>query len=174
MNEQGEQLFKLSEIVDQRWNRRIASSIAKPDFIPFCTVAGVNEYNNASEEDRTQLRNYISAFRGGRSVMDNVRYILKNNLLIMKELLITYNYFEPSKGKPNTLAGSTFDRDFLTALRVMYPTLSVQQYHEALKSALKAANSRKRVKSKSTSEPSRKRKKSMEFTEDFYSNSSKN
>lgn len=45
--------------------------------------------------------------------MDNVRYILKNNLLIVEELLITYNYFEPSKGKPNTLAGSMFDRDFL-------------------------------------------------------------
>lgn len=59
MNEQGEQLSKLSEIVDQRWNQRIASSIAKPDFIPFCIVAGVNEYNNASDEDRAQLVSLI-------------------------------------------------------------------------------------------------------------------
>lgn len=74
--------------------------------------------------------------------MENVRYILKNNLLMMKDLLITYNYFEPSKGKSNTLAGSKLDCDFLSAMRLLYPNLTVQLYHEAIKSALKAARTR--------------------------------
>ncbi|KAH0535216.1 uncharacterized protein LOC123266701 isoform X1 [Cotesia glomerata] len=174
MDKQGEQLSKLSQIVHQRGNPTIASTIAKPDFVPFHTAAEVKEYEKATEENRTKLRNYISAFKGGRCVMDNVRYILKNNLLMMEELLITYNYFEPSKGKPNTLAGSMLDRDFLSALRSVYPNLTVQQYHEALKTALKAADSRMRVKTKSASEPPKKRKKSTDFSEDFYSKSSEN
>ncbi|KAH0555048.1 hypothetical protein KQX54_014928 [Cotesia glomerata] len=170
MDKQGEQLSKLSQIVHQRGNPTISSTIAKPGFVPFHTAAEVKEYEKATEENRTKLRNYISAFKGGRCVMDNVRYILKNNLLMMEELLITYNYFEPSKGKPNTLAGSMLDQ----ALRSVYPNLTVQQYHEALKTALKAADSRMRVKTKSASEPPKKRKKSTDFSEDFYSKSSEN
>ncbi|KAH0561073.1 uncharacterized protein LOC123265528 [Cotesia glomerata] len=173
VDEQKEMISTLTASINQRQNPgHSASMSAKPDFLPFSTVAEIKEYEGTTEQRRNQLKNYVSSFRGGKSISDNIRYVLKNNFLMKDELLITYNYIESSKGKPNTIAGSTLDRDLLSAFRSMYPNLTVHQYHEAFKGAMKAADSR--LKKKKPDLVLSKKRKKTDFTEKFYTDSQEN
>lgn len=55
----------------------------------------------------------------------------------------------------------------------MYPNLTVHQYHETFKGAMKAADSRLKKK-KPDLVQSKKRKKTTDFTEKFYTDSQEN
>ncbi|XP_057329304.1 uncharacterized protein LOC130670115 [Microplitis mediator] len=169
INQLSRQIGELSEKVEVLSNRRaLGQDLLYPEYLPFATEDDVKNYENASDEDRTKFKHYITSFRGGKDVHENLRFVLKNNLIFKEELLVLFNYVEASEAKPNVVLGTQLDWDFYAAFRVMFPDMTRQQFKEAFKAALKAADTRVKKKIANPEKPPVKRKSRKNIAKDFY------